>query len=159
MKKKFFIGLFILAIAGLGVYAHLALNHKTSECTKQSNLQAPIEIPATGIKQVSGDLQIKKPAAIMFYVDWCTYCKRFMPIFGEAAAKYNKKFDFLVVNCEHPENEQLVKEHNIAGFPSIFINDKDLDFEYQVSYASTVDVQSFGKELEKHLKLRSKLKK
>ena len=159
MKKKFFICLIIIVVAGLGVFAHLALNHKSSECTKQSNLQAPIEIPATGIKQVSGDLKTKKPAAIMFYVDWCTYCRRFMPIFGEAAAKYNKKFDFLVVNCEHPENEQIVKEHNIGGFPTIFINDKDLDFEYQVNNSATEDLQNFENELKKHLKLRLKLRK
>ena len=158
MKKKFFICLFIIAAAGLGVFAHLTLNHKTTECTKHSNLSDPIEIPATGIKQINGDLKIEKPAAIMFYVDWCTYCRRFMPIFGEAAAKHNKDFDFLVVNCEHPENEQLVKTYNIGGFPSIFIKDKDLDFEYQVSNSATVDLQNFEKEIDKHLKLRSKLK-
>lgn len=159
MKKKFFIGLFIVAIIGFAAFAYGMLKNKETSCTPQNNLQAPIEIPSAEIKQVSGDLNIKKPAAIMFYVDWCAYCRRFMPIFGEAAVKHNKDFDFLVVNCEHPENESLVKAYNIGSFPSIFIKDKDLDFEYQVSNLATINLEAFEKELKKHLKLRSKLKK
>ncbi len=161
MKKQFFVGLFIITFIAFCIFTLIVYKNKTQEIKNQSlqsgqNLNAPIEIPDGDIVQYQ-QAHFKKPAAIMFYVDWCTYCRRFMPIFAEGAKKYSDKFEFVVVNCEHPENEQLVKEYNIGSFPSIFIKDKDLDFEYQVNNYATLNIQNFEKELKKHLKLRSKL--
>ena len=159
MKKKFFIGLFIFLIIAFAVFAHLMLKHKDGgESSTQTNIQAPIEIPDTGIVKYQ-EAKFKKPVVVMFYVDWCTFCRRFMPIFGEAAKKYSDKFEFAVLNCEYPENNEIVKEFEIAGYPSIFIIDKDLDFQYQPSISSTQSIEAFSKELDKHLKLRKKLKK
>ena len=157
MKKKFFIGLFIAAVIGLGAYASFVFKQEPEY--KQDNIKAPIDIPSSEIKRVQGNLDIQKPSLLMFYVDWCGYCKRFMPMYGEAAAKYSKDFDFYVVNCELPENENLTRGHYISAFPTIFINDKDLDFEYQLSNSATSNLKLFYKELDNHLKLRAKLKK
>ncbi len=158
MKKKFFIGIFIFAVIGLAVFLHLVYNHHKNVSEFQSNLQAPIEIPDTGIVEIS---QVKgdKPVIAMFYVNWCTYCRRFMPIFGEAAKNHGENFTFAVVNCENPENQQIIEKYNIMGFPSLFITDKDLDFEYQLPMSATVSLESFENEINKHLKLRKKLKK
>ena len=160
MKKRIFITLFVLVIAGLFTYWHIAVNHanKKPTCESGEHLNAPIEIPDTGIVQYQ-DAQFKKPSAIMFYVDWCTFCRRFMPIFGEAAKNYGDKFEFIVVNCEKPENKKIVEQFNIGGYPSLFIVDKDLDFQYQASSSATESIEAYQKELENHLKLRKKLKK
>ena len=160
MKKRIFIGIFLAAAFGLLIFIHILYNHKnqTNECTSKANLAAPIEIPDSHIHQhqqaVSG-----KPEIVMFYVDWCTFCRRFMPIFGEAASKYNKDFDFTVVNCEHPENAEIVKEFDISGYPTVMIIDNDLDFQYQVTMAATQSLEALEKELNNHKKLRSKLAK
>ncbi len=158
MKKKFFIGLFIVAVIGLGIFFHLIFNHNKSY-EPQTNLQAPIEIPNESIVRGFDLNQIEKPVVAMFYVDWCGYCRRFMPIFGEVSRKLNKNFTFSVVNCDYPENKELVEKYRINHFPTLYISDKDLDFEYEINSVATQDEESFKGELEKHLKLRKKLHK
>ncbi len=160
MKKKFFIGLFIITFIAFCIFLGFLFWHKSKikvpEYTAQQNLAAPIEIPDAGIVKYQ-EAQFNKPVVVMFYVDWCSFCRRFMPIFGEVAKKYSDKFEFAVLNCDYPENIDIVKKFEIAGFPSIFIIDKDLDFQYQPSISSTKSTEAFGKELDKHLKLRKKL--
>lgn len=158
MKKKFFISLFIVAVIGFGIFIHLFFNHKQSY-EPQTNIQAPIEIPEETVVKGFDISKSKKPVVVMFYVDWCGYCRRFMPIYGEISKELNKKFTFSVVNCDYPENKELVEKYHINHFPTLYINDKDLDFEYEINSIATQDNESFKSELEKHLKLRSKLHK
>ncbi len=159
MKKRFFIGIFLAAAFGLLVFIHILFNHKNmNEYAVNTNLAAPIEIPDSHIHQYQ-QAESGKPEIVMFYVDWCTFCRRFMPIFGEAASKYNKDFDFAVVNCEHPENAEIVKKFDISGYPTVIIIDNDLDFQYQISMTATQSLEALEKELNNHKKLRSKLTK
>ena len=94
MKKKFFIGLFIFATIGLFIFAHLALRHNTMQDEQpiQGNLSAPIEIPEGNIIKYEEAEKLEKPMVVMFYVDWCTYCRRFMPIFAKYSEKFIKDF-------------------------------------------------------------------
>ena len=100
---------------------------------------------------------IFKLVIAMFYVDWCGYCRRFMPIFGEVSKKMNKDFTFSVVNCDYPENLKLLEEYNINHFPTVYIIDNDLDFKYEMNMSGFNDAESCISELKRHLKLRAKL--
>lgn len=161
MKTKFFIALFIFTAIIFFVFMGILIKKKNAaEEVKYtpSQLSAPIEIPATGIVRYSELKDHKKPVVILFYVDWCTYCRRFMPIFGIVSEKLNKEFTFAVVNCDYSESLKLLKKYNINHFPTVYITDKDLDFSYEMSMAGLYDANAFESELKKHLKLRSKLK-
>ena len=159
MKKKFFIGLFIFAAVGLFVFAHLVLKSPEVKQVQEPALQAPIEIPATGIMGLNEALKSNKPVVAMFYVDWCTYCRRFMPVFGIFSEMYKDKFSFAAINCEDPANEEILKNYSIWGYPTISIIDRKFDYEYATNPMITTSPEIFKQELDKYLKLRAKLLK
>ena len=158
MKKKFFIGLFIVAAIGLFIFAHLALknNEPKQEQTTQQNLRAPIEIPEGNIIPFEEAQKSEKPMIVMFYVDWCTYCRRFMPIFAQYSKELSDNFTFTIVNCDLPQHHKMVEEFYIIGFPTLYIVDKKLDFQYQLNHVVTVDKDVMIKELNRYSKLRMK---
>ncbi len=157
MKKKFFIGLFIVAAIGLFIFSHLVLKHNVPEYIPQQNLPAPIEIPDKGIILYEEAVNIDKPMVLMFYVDWCTYCRKFMPTFGEFANKYKDKYSFVVINCDKSMYQNMVKDFHIMGFPSLYIVDKKIDFRFSLNMASTADKSVMKQELDGYLKARSKM--
>ena len=158
MKKKFFIGLFIFATIGLFIFAHLALKHNAEKEAQpiQGNLNAPIEIPEGNIISYEEAEKLEKPMVVMFYVDWCTYCRRFMPIFAKYSQKYNKDYTFTVVNCDVPKNFKMITKFNIMGYPTLFVIDKKLDFDFQLNHIVTIDEDVMKNELNKYSKLRTK---
>ena len=156
MKKKFFIGLFIFAAIGLFIFAHLVLENNNINYHTQQNLEAPIEIPPTGIITLEEAEKIDKPILAMFYVDWCTYCRRYMPIFAELSLLLKDKFSFVAINCENPQYQNLTTQYGIMGYPTIYVIDKKLEFEYAVNTANLIDKNLMIKELQKYLKLRQK---
>lgn len=156
MKKKIFIGLFIFAVIGLFCFVYILLKQSTVSYVPQQNLKAPIEIPDAGIVAIQEVQNTDKPVVALFYVDWCSYCRRFMPVFGEFAKRYSDKYIFAAVNCDLPENQFFIKAYSIMGFPSIFIIDNKLDFQYALNTIVTVDNDIFSNELDKYLKLRNK---
>ncbi len=157
MKKKFFIGLFIVAAVGLFIFAHLALRTNSERYQPQQNLHAPIEIPSAGITTYQEVSDFEKPIVAMFYVDWCGYCRRFMPKFGRLAELYGDKYNFVVINCEHAENMELVKDFHIMGFPTLFIMDKKLEHSFSLYMAATEDSDIMREELDNYIKFRNKI--
>ena len=161
MMKKILIGLgvlFVLQFLALGGYiAYVKLSAPKYEV--QENISAPIEIPATGISKYSDDISDERPMVAMFYVDWCAYCRRYMPIFGEIAKKYNKDFNFVVVNCDYPENAKIVDEFHVMGFPALFVVDKKLNHKFSMNMAATTEKKFMTKELDDYIKFREQFVK
>lgn len=158
MKKKFFIGLFIVAAIGLFIFAHIVLKHNNVEQqqTVQQNLNAPIEIPEGKIISLEEAQKLEKPMIVMFYVDWCTYCRRFMPKFAEYSKEFDKDYSFTLVNCDLPQYHQMLEEYHIMGYPTLYVIDKKLDFQYQLHAIVTIDKDIMTKELNRYSNLRSK---
>jgi len=156
MKKKFFIGLFIAAVIGLSVFAYAALAKK-NDYRPQQNLQSPIEIPDTGIVKYSEITDNEKPVVAMFYVDWCGYCRRFMPEYGKLAKKLGDKYTFSVVNCDEAENAELTREYNIMSFPSLFVIDNKLVHSFSLNMAGTVEPEIMQEELEEYINFRNRI--
>lgn len=158
MKRKIIIGLsVVIAVSLLAfVYVKIRTNQIIAAQQQEANLRAPIEIPATGIAKIQEAETSQKPILAMFYVDWCTYCRRFMPIFGALATQYGDKYTFAVINCDDPENEKLKEEMYIMGYPTLVIIDKQLDFTHNINPAATINAEVMQSELEKYLKLRQK---
>lgn len=72
-----------------------------------------------------------KPVIVWFYTDWCGYCQKFAPTFKKLSKdkELTEKFAIAFVNAENPSNEEIVKEFNVDGYPSLYIvnaNKKEL---------------------------------
>ena len=68
-------------------------------------------------------LKTKKPMIVWFYTDWCGYCQRFAPTFGKVTKNRSIKKNFAVayVNAEYAENQGLMAEYQVQGFPTVFL--------------------------------------
>lgn len=66
---------------------------------------------------------------VLFYTEWCGYCKKFKPEWEKASVQMNnstinnKKVRFEKVDCD--ANESLAREHQVSGYPTIKILKKD----------------------------------
>ncbi len=67
-------------------------------------------------------LETKKPMIVLFYADWCKFCKMLAPDFNKTIKKkeFKETFAAAYVNCDDPANQELVKEYGIEGFPTVF---------------------------------------
>jgi len=71
---------------------------------------------------------------VMFYADWCGHCKKLKPVWDEAAEEVNKDETKMIrVNCgnDTPSDKKLMKQYNIAGYPTIikFVNGKPSEYQ------------------------------
>ena len=64
-----------------------------------------------------------KPVAVLFYADWCGFCKRFSPLFAELSKDRDlkSKFTFAYVNSEDRKNSAFFQEYQVKGFPTLFL--------------------------------------
>lgn len=64
-----------------------------------------------------------KPVAVLFYADWCGFCKRFSPLYEELSkdSDLKKEFTFAYVNSEDKSNAKYFQEYQIKGFPTLFL--------------------------------------
>ena len=72
----------------------------------------------------------RKPVALLFYADWCGFCKRFSPTFAELSKdkELKKKYTFVWVNSESPENRKYMQQYQVTGFPTLYlVNPNTLD--------------------------------
>ena len=146
MKKISVLILIIAILSGFG----FVINEKMQSDYKlrQENelkRRAPIDIPDPSIVTIQEVKDNKKPIIAFFYVDWCGYCKRFMPIFGEVAKEYS--------------NQDMVKEYGVQGFPTLFIIDRKINFKFSLSGNVTSDAKTLKKELDNYLNARKNFAK
>ncbi len=153
MKKILTLILILCAGCTIVINKRIQTNYQI-KVENELKRRAPIEIPDPSIVTIQDVKDRRKPTIAFFYVDWCGYCKRFMPIYGEVAKEYKNKFNFAVIHCEKPENENIVKEFEIRGFPTLFIIDKRVNYNFPLSGSVTRDKEALEKELDKYLKLR-----
>ena len=62
-----------------------------------------------------------KPTMVMFYVDWCGYCKKAEPDFKKLinTFKSNPNVNVVMVDAENPKNKNLIQRHQVSGYPTI----------------------------------------
>jgi len=65
----------------------------------------------------------------LYYVDWCPHCKSIKPDWDKLEKDNDlKHITITKVNCE--ENEAIVQEKNIEGFPTILLNNNGKEEAY-----------------------------
>ena len=100
----------------------------------------------------------KKPMVALFYADWCTYCKKFMPKYKILSEVYKNKYNFVMINVENPTYEKLVKEYAISGFPTIYIIDPTIDNRVLLNNSLYDSLFKIRVELERYSRIRAMIK-
>lgn len=100
-----------------------------------------------------------KPMIAVFYVDWCTYCKKFMPRLDKVRNINKDNFNVVLINVENPENEKIVKEYRIGSFPTVYIIDEKYDNRVHIDNPYLESVASLNKEVERYSSFRKLIKK
>lgn len=102
-------------------------------------------------------LQSDKPAIVLFYTDWCGYCKRFMPKFKILSKLYKDNYNLVMLNAEAQENLALTDEVAVTGLPTVFIFDPKYDNRVHLSNGIYMDLKKMRGELDRYLKIRQLL--
>ena len=70
--------------------------------------------------------ETNKPILVLFYTDWCGFSQRFAPVFDKITKdkRIKKKFAIAFVNAEKQENQVLMEEYKIQGFPTLMLIDE-----------------------------------
>jgi len=69
-------------------------------------------------------------------VDWCPHCKKAQPEFQKVQDKHHgkmvkgHKLELVVVDGEHPNNESLINEFKIQGYPTVVLTKDGKNVEY-----------------------------
>lgn len=61
----------------------------------------------------------EKRFLVMFYTNWCGFCKRLKPQYSLAASEVKGQHVIAAMDMERPENNQNRKRFNITGFPTL----------------------------------------
>lgn len=99
-----------------------------------------------------------KPFVALFYTDWCTYCKRFMPKYKILSDIYKDKYNFVMINVENPVYTKVVNDYAIGSFPTIYIIDPTLDNRILISNTLYDDLRKTRIELDRYLRIRAMIK-
>jgi|GEM_PF-1877023 len=105
----------------------------------------------TGISWEEAE-KINKPIAVLFYVDWCNYCRKFAPVFDDYRKKYSSEYNFVIVKSDAPENEKIVKQYYIPGYPTVYLVEKKKNRKNIIDPQKYFNNEEFTQELKDFLK-------
>ncbi len=151
MNKKLRISLIALAIfllIGISVTSCMAILPKANMKPSDYDLGVTMQ-------QASKE---DKPILTVFYVDWCTYCKRFMPKLDKVRNIHKKDVNVVLINAEAPENESYVKDYKISAFPTVYIIDPKYNNRVHIDGPFLESVEILNTELQRYLNFRNLIK-
>lgn len=82
---------------------------------------------------------LKNPSLILFYANWCGYCKSFMPIWNEFKTKINtNKYNIIEIESQHNFTNKI---QVLKGYPSLYYihNDKIIEYSGDRTTNSLID--------------------
>lgn len=90
------------------------------------NLLSPHHGPGTaliartvGIMSLERGMEESKPTVIDFYAAWCQPCKLQKPALDKAKAEYGDKVNFLMVNVDDPNSDDIVEKYGVSPIPTL----------------------------------------
>lgn len=143
--KKFLI---IVSIIGLLTSIGLCLDPKVNQHSQDYGI---------GMTYHRAGLE-DKPMLVLFYVDWCTYCKNFMPKLRLLNAIYQNKYNVVLVNCEDEANKSLVEDFHITSYPTIYIVDDRIKNRVHIDNGYYDNINLIKRELDRYILVRNLVK-
>ena len=146
-----------ITIIALSVLLFVAISVTTclAVLPKKNMLPSDYDLGVT-LEQVKDQ---DKPILAVFYVDWCTYCKRFMPRLDKVRNINKDNFNVVLFNVESPVNEKIVNEYKIGSFPTVYIMDPKYDNRVHIDNAFLETVESLNIEVQRYLNFRKLINK
>ena len=92
-----------------------------------------------------------KPMLLVFYVNWCTYCRRLMPKLASLNNQYKDKYNIVLIDCEDKKNMSIVEKYNIQYYPMLYLVKNKGKYEEVVPSQYTVSFETFKQYLDKNL--------
>lgn len=92
-----------------------------------------------------------KPTILVFYVNWCTYCRRLMPKLASVNNQYKNSYNIVLIDCEDKKNVDLLNKYKVEYYPTLyFVNKKDKQ-ETIIPSKYTQNLETFKLFLDKNL--------
>ncbi len=106
----------------LVIVSLFALAACNSIVTKQADKAA-----VSNNELISSSIKERKPAVILFYAEWCGYCKQMFPVFRELQAKYQKDVNFFYIDIDSEKGKELAQQYRTKqnGVPDTQFYNKD----------------------------------
>lgn len=124
IKKKVFAVVAIAALV-LSIVSLILDSIIITKLNAKGLMTDPVVISKQYDKGQSMDkaLKTEKPVIVWFYTDWCGFCQGFAPTFGKLTKdkQIKKSFAVAYVNAEKPENQGLMQEYQVQGFPTVYL--------------------------------------
>ena len=70
-----------------------------------------------------------KATLFEFYADWCEVCKEMAPAMVSLHDKYNNKVNFVMLNIENNQWDDLIDKYEVSGIPQINFFNQDGQFK------------------------------
>lgn len=99
-------------------------------------------------------IKVNKPIIAMFYVDWCTYCKNFMPKLRIINSIYKNQYNVVMINCEDPQNKKVIDDYQITSYPTIYIIDYSKNMRIHLDNGNYGDLGFLKREFDRYLKFK-----
>lgn len=88
------------------------------------------------ISQERGFGEESKPTVLNFYASWCQPCKQLSPFFEQAKSEYGDRVNFMSINVDDPNNEQVVDQYGVSPIPTIvFLSPEGEVVSYSIGFS------------------------
>jgi len=128
-EKFFLLGASIVLVVAVVVYIFYSVKERRAPVKEFENkvVKAPTRIPIETPKpprqvhpqQPQPQPQQPRGVMVMFYAPWCGHCKNLEPVWDEFMKNFNGYNGVQLLKVNGDENGNLVKAHNVNGFPTV----------------------------------------
>lgn len=102
-------------------------------------------------------ITMDKPIVLMFYTNWCSACKRAVPLVKAQQQKYGEAFVFTSLNAEDVKYSTIIKDYRLRCFPTVYIIDPKYNNRVHIEVSYLFNAQALSGELDRYLSIRQKL--
>lgn len=102
-------------------------------------------------------ITMDKPVVLMFYTNWCSACKRAVPLVKAQQKKYGEDFVFTSLNAEDTKYSAIIKDYRLRCFPTLYIIDPKYNNRVHIEVSYLFNATALSTELDRYLSIRKKL--
>ncbi len=96
---------------------------------------------ATGVISLERGVEGSRPTVIDFYASWANPCKLLKPALEKARAEYGDRVNFLTVNVDDPNSDDIVEKYGVSPVPTlVFLKPDGEVATYSVGYSGDQSV-------------------